>query len=43
LGARFPDLLIAETALRHGLGVLHIDGDYERIAEVRPLVLRRLG
>ncbi len=38
-----PDLLIAETALYHGLGIVHVDGDYERIAEVRPLVVRRLG
>lgn len=38
-----PDLLIAETALHHGLGVLHVDADYERISEVRPLVVRRLG
>ena len=38
-----PDLLIAETALHHHLGVLHVDGDFERIAEVRPLVVRRLG
>lgn len=38
-----PDLIIAETALHHGLGVLHVDRDYERIAEVRPLVVRRLG
>jgi predicted nucleic acid-binding protein len=37
-----PDLLIAETALHHGLGVLHVDGDFERIAAVRPLVTRRL-
>ena len=37
-----PDLLIAETALRHGLGVLHVDRHYERIAEVRPLTVRRL-
>lgn len=37
-----PDLLIAETALHHGLGVLHVDRDYERIAEVRPLRVRRL-
>jgi predicted nucleic acid-binding protein len=33
----------AATALHHGLGVLHVDGDFERIAEVRPLVVRRLG
>jgi len=37
-----PDLLIAETAMHHGLGVVHIDRDFERIAEVRPLVVRRL-
>lgn len=38
-----PDLLIAETALFHGLGVVHVDRDYERIAEVRPLIARRLA
>ncbi|MDQ2652068.1 MAG: PIN domain-containing protein [Chloroflexota bacterium] len=38
-----PDLLIAETAIHHDLGVLHVDGDFARIAEVRPLVVRRLG
>jgi predicted nucleic acid-binding protein len=38
-----PDLLIAETALHHDLGILHVDGDFDRIAEVRPLVVRRLG
>jgi predicted nucleic acid-binding protein len=38
-----PDLLIAETALHHGLGIVHVDGDYERIAEIRPLTVRRLG
>ena len=38
-----PDLLIAETALHHGLGIVHVDRDYERIAEVRPLIVRRLG
>ena len=38
-----PDLLIAATALHHGLGVLHVDGDFERIAEVCPLTVRRLG
>ena len=37
-----PDLLIAETALHHGLGVIHLDRDYDRIAEVRPLTVRRL-
>lgn len=38
-----PDLLIAETAVHHGLGIVHVDGDYARIAEVRPLTIRRLG
>lgn len=38
-----PDLMIAETALHHELGVAHVDRDYERIAEVRPLTVRRLG
>ncbi|HET8813306.1 MAG TPA: hypothetical protein VFM67_11980 [Gaiella sp.] len=37
-----PELLIAETALHNGLGVVHVDGHYERIAEVRPLTARRL-
>jgi len=37
------DLLIAETAMFHNLGVVHVDGDFERIAEVRPLTARRLG
>ncbi len=38
-----PDLLIAETALHHGLGVVHVDGDFDRIAEVRQLTSRRLA
>ena len=38
-----PDLLIAETAVHHGLGIVHVDGDYDRIAEVRNLTARRLG
>lgn len=38
-----PDLLVASTALHHGLGILHVDRDFDRIAEVRPLVVRRLG
>lgn len=37
------DLLIAETALYHECGVVHVDSVFERIAEVRPLVVRRLG
>ena len=38
-----PDLLIAVTALHHGLGIVHVDGDFDKIAEVRPLVARRLA
>ncbi len=38
-----PDLLIAETALHHDLGVVHVDREFARIAEVRPLAVRRLG
>jgi len=38
-----PDLLTAETALHNGLGVVHVDGDFDRIAEVRPLTTRRLA
>ncbi len=37
-----PDLLIAETALHHELGVVHVDGDFDRIAAVRPLDVRRV-
>jgi predicted nucleic acid-binding protein len=37
-----PDLLIACTALHHGLGVVHVDRDFDRIAEIRPLIVRRL-
>ena len=36
------DLLVAETALYHRLGVVHVNGDFDRIAEVRPLAVRRL-
>ncbi len=32
-----PDLLIAETALANDLGVVCVDADFARIAEVRPL------
>ncbi len=38
-----PDLLIAETALHHGLGVVHVDRDFGRIAKVRPLTERHLS
>lgn len=37
------DLVIAETALHHGMGVVHVDRDYERIAKVRPLEVRRVA
>jgi predicted nucleic acid-binding protein len=36
-------MLIAETALHNSLGVVHVDRDFDRIAEVRPLVARRLS
>jgi hypothetical protein len=36
-------MLIAETALHNGLGVVHVGRDFERIAEIRPLTARRLG
>ena len=38
-----PDLLIAETALHHRLGVVHVDRDFDRIAVVRSLTVRRLS
>ena len=37
-----PDLLIAETALYNRLGVVHADRHFDRIAEVRPLITRRI-
>ncbi|MGI8628087.1 MAG: PIN domain-containing protein [Geodermatophilaceae bacterium] len=37
------DLLIAETAIHHGLGIVHVDRDFNRISEVRPLTARRLS
>jgi predicted nucleic acid-binding protein len=33
-GAALPDLLIAATAERHGVGVLHYDHEYDLIASV---------
>jgi predicted nucleic acid-binding protein len=33
-----PDALIAASAVREGCGVLHYDHDYERLAEVMPLI-----
>lgn len=36
-----PDLFIAETALHHQAGVLHLDRGYTRIAEVRPALQAR--
>lgn len=36
-----PDLFIAETALHHQAGVLHLDRDYARIAAVRPAFTTR--
>ena len=31
---KLPDLLIAATAERHGLAVIHYDADYDRIAAI---------
>ena len=37
-----PDLIVAATAELHGAEVLHVDGDYEMIAEVTGQPMRRL-
>jgi predicted nucleic acid-binding protein len=37
-----PDLIIAATAELHNAEVLHVDGDYEMIAEVTGQPVRRL-
>lgn len=37
-----PDLLIAETALFHGFGVVHVDRDFDRIGYVRQLPVHRI-
>lgn len=37
------DCCIAQLALEHGLLLLHRDGDFEAIAEVRPLFQRWFG
>jgi predicted nucleic acid-binding protein len=37
-----PDLIIAATAELHNAEVLHVDGDYELIAEVTGQAMRRL-
>lgn len=31
-----PDVPVAETALHHSFGVVQVDGDFDRVAEVRP-------
>jgi predicted nucleic acid-binding protein len=36
------DCLIAACAIRHRLGVLHLDRDYDAIARVAPLTSRRV-
>ena len=41
--ASSPDLLIAETVLHHGLRVVHVGGEFDRISEVRPLIARLLA
>ena len=37
-----PDLIIAATAELHGAEVLHVDSDYDLIAEVTGQPMRRL-
>jgi predicted nucleic acid-binding protein len=37
-----PDLIIAATAELHGAEVLHVDGDYDMVAEVTGQQMRRL-
>ena len=32
--AKIPDLLVAATAERHGVTVIHYDTDFDRIAEI---------
>jgi len=39
---RLPDLIIAATAELHGAEVLHVDSDYDLIAEVTGQPMRRL-
>jgi predicted nucleic acid-binding protein len=41
-GPSVPDLLIAATAELHGLTVLHVDKDFELIAEVTGQSVERL-
>jgi predicted nucleic acid-binding protein len=41
-GPSVPDLLIAATAELHGLTVLHVDKDFELIAEVTGQPVERL-
>lgn len=38
-----PDLIIAATAEVHGATVLHVDSDYDRIAEVTGQQVKRLA
>jgi hypothetical protein len=37
------DCLVAACALRHGLLVLHQDRDYDQIAGIAPLSVRRVA
>jgi predicted nucleic acid-binding protein len=36
------DCLIAASAIRHGVGVLHRDRDYDELAKISPLQARRI-
>jgi len=39
----WPELVVAAVAERHGVTVLHCNGDFERIAEVTGQRVERLG
>ncbi len=38
-----PELLIAEIVVSLGLGIVHVDRNFDRISEVLPLTARRLA
>lgn len=43
LTVRSGDCLIAACAIRHGLELIHHDRDYDAIARISPLRVRRMG
>jgi predicted nucleic acid-binding protein len=40
---RLVDLIIAATAERHGLPIVHVDHDYERVAAITGQPVRWIG